>query len=90
MSSEEFRSEMPVTAPAEPKPYVARGTRKYLDCRLTPSANNCSMFMSGEEEHLLAAGVTHMVTAHGHKDTPELREQVRRDMRDLPADEKLA
>lgn len=51
--------------------------RKYIDCREMPSENNCDIAMSGSEEHLLEAAVTHAVTAHGHQDTPELREQIR-------------
>jgi len=52
-------------------------SRKYIDCREMPSENNCDLAMSGSDEHVLAAAVTHAVTAHGHEDTPELREQIR-------------
>ena len=52
-------------------------TRMYLDCREMPSESGCDLAMSGSEEHLLKAAVTHAVTAHGHEDTPELREQLR-------------
>jgi hypothetical protein len=52
-------------------------SRKYIDCREMPSENNCDLAMSGSEEHILAAAVTHAVTAHGHEDTPELREQIK-------------
>ena len=90
MGSHEFRSEEPAVATPEVKPYVARGARKYVDCRETPSVINCSMFMSGEEEHLMQAAVDHMVHAHGHTDTPELREKLRADLKPLPADERLA
>jgi predicted small metal-binding protein len=51
--------------------------RKYIDCREMPSENNCDLAMSGSEEHVLNAAVTHAVTAHGHEDTPELREELR-------------
>lgn len=51
--------------------------RMYIDCRETPSENNCDLAMAGSEEHVLQAAVTHAVTAHGHEDTPELREQLR-------------
>jgi predicted small metal-binding protein len=55
--------------------------RMYLDCREMPSESGCDLAMSGSEEHLLAAAVTHAVTAHGHTDTPELREQIRAAMK---------
>lgn len=56
--------------------------RKYIDCREMPSENNCDVAMAGSEEHILDAAVTHAVTAHGHEDTPELREQVRQALKD--------
>lgn len=55
--------------------------RMYLDCREMPSESGCDLAMSGSEEHLLKAAVTHAVTAHGHTDTPELREQMRAAMK---------
>jgi predicted small metal-binding protein len=51
--------------------------RMYIDCREMPSERNCDIAMAGSEEHILDAAVTHAVTAHGHDDTPELREQIR-------------
>jgi predicted small metal-binding protein len=51
--------------------------RKYVDCRDMPSETNCDLAMSGSEEHLLNAATIHAVTAHGHEDTPELRDQIR-------------
>jgi len=56
--------------------------RKYVDCRDYPSENNCDLAMSGSEEHLVEAAAIHAVTAHGHEDTPELREQLRGVMKD--------
>lgn len=51
--------------------------RKYIDCREYPSEMNCSVFMSADsEEELLEAAVQHAVAVHGHKDTPELRENL--------------
>jgi predicted small metal-binding protein len=60
--------------------------RKYMDCRDMPSERGCDLAMAGSEEHLMEAAVTHAVTAHGHEDTPELREQLRGALRDeVPA-----
>jgi hypothetical protein len=56
--------------------------RKYIDCREMPSESGCDLAMSGSENHILDAAVTHAVTAHGHEDTPELREQIRGALRD--------
>ena len=50
--------------------------RKYIDCREMPSESGCDLTMAGSEEHVLNAAVVHAVTAHGHEDTPELREQI--------------
>ncbi|TDD92403.1 DUF1059 domain-containing protein [Saccharopolyspora karakumensis] len=52
-------------------------TRKVADCRKTPSDINCSLTIIGEEDEVVRAAVEHAVSAHGHEDTTELREQVR-------------
>jgi predicted small metal-binding protein len=51
--------------------------RKSIDCRDYPSEKNCSLKISGAEEELLDAAVEHAVSAHGHEETPELREQIK-------------
>ena len=53
------------------------GKRVMIDCRNTPSQNNCSLCISGTEEEVMAVAVPHAVHAHGHKDTAELREMIR-------------
>lgn len=40
-----------------------------MDCTIATSA--------GSEDELIEAATQHAVTAHGHRDTPELREQLR-------------
>lgn len=52
-------------------------SRKYIDCREMPSESGCDLAMAGSDEHVLNAAVTHAITAHGHQDTPELREQIK-------------
>jgi len=47
------------------------------DCRRFESDNKCSLTMIGEEQELINAAAQHAVSAHGHQDTPELREQLR-------------
>jgi predicted small metal-binding protein len=56
--------------------------RKSIDCRDYPSEKNCSLKISGTEEEVLEAAVLHAVSAHGHEETPELREQIRSMLKD--------
>jgi predicted small metal-binding protein len=51
--------------------------RKSIDCRDYPSEKNCSLKISGTEEEVLDAAVQHAVSAHGHEETPALREQIK-------------
>ena len=56
--------------------------RKSIDCRDYPSEKNCSLRISGTEEEVLDATVQHAVSAHGHQETPELREQIKSILKD--------
>jgi predicted small metal-binding protein len=56
--------------------------RKYMDCREMPSDNNCDLAMSGSESHLVEAAAQHAITAHKHEDTPQLREDIRKQLKD--------
>jgi len=56
--------------------------RKSIDCRDYPSEKNCSLRISGTEEEVLDAAVQHAVSAHGHQETPELREQIKSILKD--------
>jgi len=58
--------------------------RKFIDCRQHPSAGDCTLAISGTEEEVLELAVLHATTRHGHTDTPELRQQLRSMMTDLP------
>jgi len=51
--------------------------RKAVDCRLYPSEKGCTLRIEGTEEEVLEAATQHAVTAHGHTNSPELREQIR-------------
>jgi predicted small metal-binding protein len=54
-------------------------TRKYIDCREFPSAKNCSVAISADTEaELLDAAAQHAVTVHGHKDSSEMRAELRK------------
>jgi len=56
--------------------------RKFVDCREYPSEKNCSLKISGTEEEVLDAAVQHAVSAHGHEQTAELKEQLRQILKD--------
>lgn len=56
--------------------------RKAIDCREYPSEKNCSLKMSGIEDEVLDAAVLHAVSVHQHENTPELREEIRRILKD--------
>ena len=56
--------------------------RKSIDCRDYPSEKNCSLKISGTEDEVLDAAVQHAVSAHGHDNTPELREQIKSLLKD--------
>jgi predicted small metal-binding protein len=51
--------------------------RMVIDCRDYPSEMNCSVAISADtKKELVDAAVQHAVAVHGHKDSPELREQI--------------
>jgi Protein of unknown function (DUF1059) len=51
--------------------------RVMADCRRFESESNCSMTIMGTEEEVVAVAAQHAIDAHGHADTPELREEIR-------------
>ncbi len=56
--------------------------RKSIDCRNHPSEKNCSLKISGTEEEVLDAAIDHAVSAHGHENSPELRDQIKSMLKD--------
>ena len=53
-------------------------TRKYMDCRELPSESKCTVALSADtDQELMEAAVQHAVAVHHHKDTPELRQQLK-------------
>jgi predicted small metal-binding protein len=56
--------------------------RKSIDCRHYPSEKNCSVKISGTEEEVLDAAMQHAVSAHGHENSPELRDQIKSMLKD--------
>jgi len=56
--------------------------RKSIDCRDSPSEKNCSLKISGNEEEVLDAAMRHAVSAHGHENSPKLRNQIKTMLKD--------
>ena len=51
--------------------------RYSIDCRKYPSENNCTVEISADrKDEVLNAAVQHACSVHGHKDSPELRQQI--------------
>jgi hypothetical protein len=59
--------------------------RKVADCREFPSDSKCSITIAGEEEEVVRVAAMHAADVHGHKDTPELRSELRKMLKDEPA-----
>jgi predicted small metal-binding protein len=57
--------------------------RKIIDCRDFPSENRCTVAIAADGvDELLDVAVLHAVDAHGHLDTPELRQQLRQGVKE--------
>jgi predicted small metal-binding protein len=56
--------------------------RRMADCREMPSESKCTLTISGEEDEVVRAATMHAVDVHGHKDTPQFREEVRRSLKE--------
>lgn len=56
--------------------------RKSIDCRDYPSEKGCTLRISGTEQEVLDTAVQHAVSAHGHKNSPELRDQMKSMLKD--------
>jgi hypothetical protein len=51
--------------------------RKIIDCRDFPNEIGCTLLISGSIKEVFSAALRHSVEDHGHKDTPELRKQLK-------------
>ena len=54
-------------------------SRKYIDCRDHPGTENkCTVAISADSaDEVVEAAVQHVVRAHGYKDTPDVRSQLK-------------
>jgi predicted small metal-binding protein len=58
-------------------------SRKYIDCREFPSESNCTVAISADnEDELIDAAAQHAAQVHGHRDSPELRAQLKEAVRE--------
>ena len=57
--------------------------RKVIDCRIHPSEKGCTLSIEGTQDEVLEAATQHSITAHGHTNSPELREQLKGIMKDV-------
>jgi uncharacterized protein DUF1059 len=60
-------------------------SRKWIDCRDYPDDTGCTLYLSGEEDHVVQAAAEHAASFHGKPDTPEFREQLRSMLQDETA-----
>ena len=56
-------------------------SRQSIDCRDYPDNTGCTLYLSGEEEHVVEAAAEHAISVHGAEDTPELREWLRSNLK---------
>ena len=73
---------MATTGSGPGKSKSAMQPRKVADCRLFPSEKNCSLTIAGTEDEVLEVAIHHATTSHGHKNTPELRNQLKAMLKD--------
>jgi predicted small metal-binding protein len=66
----------------ETKEAIMSEKRKVVDCRLYPSDKGCTLSIEGTEEEVLEAATNHAITAHGHTNSPELREKIKSILQD--------
>ena len=61
---------------------MIRAKRKIIDCRDFPNEIGCTLLISGSQKEIFKVAIRHAVDEHGHKDTQELRKQIRSMMKD--------
>lgn len=57
------------------------GKRIMADCRKFPSEKNCQFTIGADQsemDELVDVGVYHAVKHHGHTDSPQLREEIKK------------
>lgn len=58
-------------------------TRQLIDCRDFPSDSKCTVAIAADTtDEVLEVAVAHAVKKHGHADTQELREELRKGIKE--------
>jgi hypothetical protein len=60
-------------------------TCKWIDCRDFPDETGCTLYLSGEQEHVIQAAAQHAISLHGAENTAELREWLRNNLKEEEA-----
>lgn len=61
------------------------GKRIMADCREFPSERNCQFTIATDQSEmgeLVDVGTYHAIKHHGHTDTPELREEIKKTIKE--------
>lgn len=56
--------------------------RRRMSCTDVPTDSGCTVTIAGTEDEVVQLAALHAIDAHGHKDSPQLREQIRAVLRD--------
>jgi hypothetical protein len=56
---------------------MPRELRKVIDCRDFPNEISCTLLISGSAKEVFKVALRHAILEHNHKDTHELRKQIR-------------
>jgi len=56
---------------------MASYKRKVIDCRDFPNEIGCTLLISGSAKEVFNISLRHAIEEHGHKDTRELRKQIK-------------
>jgi predicted small metal-binding protein len=58
--------------------------RKFIDCREMPSESGCTVAIAADsEDEVVEAAVQHAVAVHSHEDSDELRDNIRKGVKEL-------
>lgn len=63
---------------------MAMTERKVIDCQKVGQVSDCTLSIAGTEQEVMETAVLHAIHHHGHQDTPELRDMIRRHMATVP------
>jgi hypothetical protein len=54
-----------------------KNKRVVIDCRKFPNEIGCTLLISGSVKEVFNVALRHAIEEHGHKDTTELRKQIK-------------